>query len=561
PTRAVIAAYALYALSQTEHNKPGDAEIAALIAAPTTDPCARVIATLAFEAASHDVPRARSLMADAGAAADQCGDERLKADLLIRDIRFRIERPVVGAKGAAAIQHAQIAVARVDQPDVAAKLAEATVEVALQRRNWSEVVRIADTAVSGYRARGLPVRMLNAVIERNFMHLVRSEPGDLDAIAADARAFRPLAVAHHRAELARRLDVDDAIARYRRGDPAATDDFVRLWQAQSPGERSSRARRVTGEVVDAAGRAVAGARIAASNILIANATRIGLPQLRKDQGSRDNELRIATSDPAGRFVIEDCAPDDSIAAELGDHRSEPVPVPDHVRLVLEPTRQITGRVNLAGTPATRVYVRVEIGDELAGQIELVAPVAPDGSFTIGGAPQGAVRIGVVLRGGEDGDRFDPRPLPASAGPTTGVSLGLAQPSRVLDVVVRSAISAPLEGAQVFLIRGKPAIRSLGDLLRAAHTGIHSRLARPVAGEDVPHAVVGKIRPGDLLAHLEHAEPGELTVCALSFSGDLLDPDFWPRLRAHESELAVRCEPIGPTTAIVEVAAPPQPSFE
>ena len=46
-----------------------------------------------------------------------------------------------------------------------------------------------------------------------------------------------------------------------------------------------------------------------------------------------------------------------------------------------------------------------------------------------------------------------------------------------------------------------------------------------------------------------------------FSGDLLDPDFWPRLRAHESELAMRCEHIAPTTAIVEVAAPPQPSFE
>ncbi|HEX3757613.1 MAG TPA: serine/threonine-protein kinase [Kofleriaceae bacterium] len=560
PTTPVIAAYALYARSQTEH-KPAEAEIAQLIAASTTDPCGRVIATLAFEAASKSALSSRPFMTDAAAAADQCGDERLKADLLIRDIRFRIERPVVGAKGAAAIRHAQIAADRVAQPDVAARLAETTLWVALERRAWHELFRIADTAVAGYRARGLPIRMLNSVIARNLMHIIRSEPGDLETVAADVRAFRPLAIANHQPDLARQLEVDDAYARFRRGELAAADDLVRLWQAQPPGERSPRARRVTGEVVDATGRPVTGARIAASRNLLADPTRIGLPRLLNGDDGRDDDLRITTSDATGRFTIEDCVPDASIAAELGDRRSRPAAVGDHLKLVLAPTREIRGRVNLAGTPATRVYVEIDVGDELSGQIELAAPVAPDGSFAIAGAPQGELGIGAVLRGGDDGERFAPQPVPASSGPTSGVSLALTPPSRVLDVVVRSAIAAPLEGAQVFVLRGKPAIRSLADMLRAAHAGLHSRLARPVAGEDVPRAVIGKVRPGDLVAHVEHADPGELTVCALSFSGDLLDPDFWPRLRAHESELAVRCQPIAATTAVVELAAPPQPSFE
>jgi hypothetical protein len=300
--------------------------------------------------------------------------------------------------------------------------------------------------------------------------------------------------------------------------------------------------------------------VASSSHLTGDAISIALPQMRSD-GRRDEDLRITASDAAGRFAFESCAPDAAFVAGLDDRRSMPVPIAEHVKLVLEPTRRVSGKVELGQLPATRVYVTIELGDDLLTDVSLLAPVAPDGSFTVAGVPRRALRIGPVVRGGENGDRFAPQPLPASTGPTAGISLGVALPSRVLDVVVRSAMAAPIEGAQVVLVTGKRTIRSLGDLARAGRMGLSSRLAKPVAGEDVPRAVLDKIRPGDLVAHIEHAEPGELTVCAVSFSGDLLDPDFWSRLQAHKAELALKCEPIGPTTAIVELAAPPQPSFE
>jgi hypothetical protein len=94
PTPDVIAAYALYGRSQTER-KPSDAEIMSLIGAPNTDPCARVVATLAFDAASKDVLWARSVVNNAISAANQCGDERLRAELLIHRVPYRLSTSAI----------------------------------------------------------------------------------------------------------------------------------------------------------------------------------------------------------------------------------------------------------------------------------------------------------------------------------------------------------------------------------------------------------------------------------------------------------------------------------
>jgi hypothetical protein len=146
PTPDVIAAYELTARSETD-DKPSDAELVALAGKPTTDPCARVIATLAFEATSKDVPRARSLMIDAVSTVDQCGDERLRADLLIRDVPYHSELPMIGPQGEAALQHAQVAAKRVMQPDIEATLAAQGITMARQRGRWDEVLRIVDARI------------------------------------------------------------------------------------------------------------------------------------------------------------------------------------------------------------------------------------------------------------------------------------------------------------------------------------------------------------------------------------------------------------------------------
>ena len=258
PTPDVLAAYELYARSETD-DKPSDAEPAALASKPNADPCARVIATLAFDATSKDVLRARSLMSDAVNAVDQCGDERLRTDLLIQDAPYHSERPVIGPKGEAALQHAQVAAKRVMQPDVDAALAAQRITAAQQHGRWDEVFRLVDAEIAGYGARGLHARQASAVSTRNGLRLTHPDPGDLEAIIADVQKWRPIAAANHKADLVARLDRQAALARFWLGDvPAAHAELLRLWRTQPHMQQGGGTREIRGEVVDTRGRAVAG---------------------------------------------------------------------------------------------------------------------------------------------------------------------------------------------------------------------------------------------------------------------------------------------------------------
>jgi hypothetical protein len=449
------------------------------------------------------------------------------------------------------------------QPDVAADLALRSFVLPYQRGRWDEVFRLIDSAIAGYRARGLPERMLRALVNRDMRRLQRAELGDLETVVRDAAQSRPLAVANHLTAQVHDFDVVDASARYGLGNvTAAHADLIRLWQTQPAQEVLRPVHKITGEVVDAAGRPVAGARIAAAGDLSADAIGIGLPSMLGGGSLRDDDLRIATSDTAGRFTIDDAVREGAVAAELGDRRSRPAAIADRVRLVLEPTRSVSGRVELGQTAHTRVTVRGAVVGDPTGRYEMLAPVAADGSFVIARAPTGAIKLGAGIHHIGDFDaHVEYVPVPASPAPVVGVTLELSLSSREIDVVIRSAIEMPLEGAQVLLLPGKQSPKNVGDIIRGQADGIQVRLARPIVGENAPRTVLDKIRPGDLVAHVEHARLGELTVCALGLNGDLHDPAFVQRLQSHVSQLAIRCEQIGPSTSVVELDVPPQQRFD
>jgi predicted Ser/Thr protein kinase len=560
-TPDVINAYALYGRSYAE-KKPAEAELAGAIAAPIGDACARVITALAFENASHDVPRARALMADAISAADQCGDERLRADLLIRDSRYHWELPMIGPKGEAAMRLARNAAAHVMQPDIEATLAAYSLVMARQSGRWDDAFKLADAEIAGYRASGLTRRVVVAILWRNGMRIVRSEPAGLEAVRRDVAAIRPYAVAI-RAELVRQLDVQDALARYRLGDVAGShDDLIRLWRAQPPDERPRRTRHVTGQVVDPAGHPVAGAQVAAASDLSPDSISIAVPGFLEEDSLRDTTLRIVTSDASGQFTIADAAPEGAVAAQLGERRSRPVAIADRVRLVVEPTRRVSGKVLLGGAPHTRAAVLCNPVGDPTGRMVQIAPVAADGSFVLDHTWVGALRVGASLRGaGEANQNIEFHPVAASTAATTGVTIDLAASSRTIDVIVRSAVATPIDGGQVILLAGHMAISNLGDLIRVQNIGVQTHMARPLVGESAPRAVLDKVRSGDLIAHVEHARAGDLTVCAFGLTGDLHDPDYIQTLQSHISELAVKCEFIGPTTSLVVLAVPPLQRFD
>jgi tRNA A-37 threonylcarbamoyl transferase component Bud32 len=547
PTPAVIEAYALYARSQTEH-KPGDADILKL-AEPTADPCARAIAALAFDNASWDTPHQRTVMSRAVSSVDQCGDDRLRADLLIRsawDLRYQ---PTGADQADAALRQAEIAANRVMQPDLDAAVAALHRMQARRRSDWDERFRMVEREIAGYRARGLPTRQLKAVIARNDVRMERLDPGDLDAILADVRLWQPIAVAQHWTELAWQLESSVADVHMQHGELArAHAELMRLWQTRPPSGEPTSGRAIEGQVVDDHGRPVAGATVAAGLSLTEDSISIGQPL-------DDRSFQIATTDATGRFELHDVALGGPIAAQLGDRRSRPVASADHLKLVLEPTRSVSGKVDLGGVSHTRVRVYAYPLDRAAVLAITIAPVTADGSFSISGMTRGAVFLTVRIEGRDLGERGDYRRLPASPGSVSDVALAIRPARRVLDIVVRSSVATAINSAAAWVMPGHWEIKNVGDLLRSPAIAQGELHPQPV-GYNVPPELAGKVRRDDLLQHVEHVPDGELTVCAGSFPTDL-DPATAQRLRAHITNLVVKCQYPGHDDQLVVLTVPPQ----
>src|SRR5262249_40366786 len=155
----------------------------------------------------------------------------------------------------------------------------------------------------------LQMRQLKAVIARNIARMQRLDPGDLDAILADVRVWRPIAVAQHWSRLAWQLERIDALVQLQQGELArAHAELIHLWQTRPPSGRPTSGRAITGEVVDDRGRPVAGATVAAGVRLFADSIGIGLPL-------NDDSLQLTTSDATGRFELHDIALGGPIAAQ------------------------------------------------------------------------------------------------------------------------------------------------------------------------------------------------------------------------------------------------------
>jgi predicted Ser/Thr protein kinase len=566
---SVVAAFALLARSETSH-KPRDAEIGALLGDRDADPCARVIHALAYEASSSDVQRKRAVMMAARAADDECADQRLHADLLIRSLPYQLELPVIGPRGEAAIAQAAAAVHAVTQPDLTAAVAQYRAIVAHQHAAWGVALREVDEELAGYRARGMAGGQVFAVLMRNHLRLGRGTLADLEAAARDAelwrafalgypgpeisgsldvRPWRPAALASHRAELVRQLDASAALARYRLGDPAARGDLVRAWHAQPDSQDPP--RMVEGSVVDIAGRPVADALVATSNRLLADEGGLGLPSLDSYDDYRDLDLHTATTDAAGRFRIATSS--GMIAAERSSQRSAATAATDGVRLVLRPSRTLSGRIDLGGVPYTLARVTAIPADQSAGVTSL-ASIAPDGSFEIAGAPVGPLRLMLSVQQGFEYDlRLTLQRVPAGPHPVRGLRFIVPSSDRNLDVIVRSTVETPLDGARVAVLEGHHEVRSVLDLMRIPVVHMRLHAATPAAA-----TFAAQVHPGDLVSHVQQVPSGELTVCASSFQGDPLEPSSVAEGVSRFTQLAIRCATASADASVVEIAVPPQP---
>jgi hypothetical protein len=172
-----------------------------------------------------------------------------------------------------------------------------------------------------------------------------------------------------------------------------------------------------------------------------------------------------------------------------------------------------------------------------------------------------LQISAAVRGNTGFDLYaEYQTVPPSSASRTGIRLGVAFSARSLDVVVHSAVMAPLDGVSVLIVPGHRPARTIGELSRSMTAGFQEHPAMPVAPGQVPGTVLDGSQPGDFTAHLQHVPLGDVTVCAISWAGDPVDQASLVRLSTHFSEFAVSCKPIGPGDSSVELDAPPQRRF-
>jgi hypothetical protein len=552
PTEDEQAATALV-LAVASKSKPDDATIGALLAKPGLTPCARTLALLAQEAVTRDVPRQREIEPRLAAAADQCGDDRLRADTMIMIAPGAFEVPNVGPKGRAAVEAAKVAVDRVPTPDLVAELDELRSQIAGQDHHWDEAFAAVDRAIAAYGKRGMRREQIQAVETGNALHLARNEVADLEAMRAAVVKWKPVAQELQISHLVKGLEMTDAYARLFLGDlPGAHAEITRLWKSIPPTAGSH--RKIDGVVVDGNGKPVAGATVAVAPLLWIDS--LGPLPFGDTSG-----LRIVTTDAAGKYEIDDApVAQGGLFAGLGDRRAEQ-DLADHAKLVLKPTRRVAGKVKLDGTSRSKIFVMIA-PDGGATYVKGFATLDADSAFAMDGVTTGAVAVGVMTWNMERSGDIAFTKVPASSEPVTGLALAAKRGSRNLVVLARSELASPLDGAQVFVMPGRVQVKTAEELNKHAHGAAGAmRFAHPVVGEGVPAAAGNKFHRGDLVAEFDDVVEGEVTACVVGINGDVGDPELWRKLQDHVKDLQVRCVTANAGDEALVVETVPQKRFD
>ncbi|HEY1557978.1 MAG TPA: serine/threonine-protein kinase [Kofleriaceae bacterium] len=561
-SNADTAAAFAFLLRDDQHDKTLKADDAGAFAARAgLDACAQGYALYAQLDLEDDMPKDRAIASAATTAAETCGDDRLRADLLVMMAPLDFEAPTIGPKGRAAIEKAAAAVARVAQPDLEADVDTLRAKALAADHRWDAALAAAEHAIAGYGARGRLRAQISAAEVENSVHFSRATVADLQAIRTSVARWNHVARKHHFDRTSRGLELSEAYAMLFLGDiMGAHAAIVQDYRPQPHPDVPT--QRIDGIVVDDKGAPQAGAIVAAGRSLWIDS--VGpLPSF----GGAD-DMRLATSDRDGHFAIADAPMQGGLVAQIGLDRAI-APLSPHSKLVLAHTRRITGKVELGDLPRTKVFVMLVPHDGFERTHHYLAPLQPDGSFEILAAPTGSAEIGVATWGRDFSSDVAFRRLPAGTADVAGLVLPAARTTgRKLTVVVRSSYAVTLDGAQVFLIVGRHSYTKLAQLFADGHGAakevapgqMQLRYAKPLAGEPPPEAV-GKARTGDLIATFDGVAAGDVTACAIGFNGDMSDPAVWRAMNSHAEALALRCEVAGADDKLLVVEAPPQKRFD
>ncbi|HEX4450395.1 MAG TPA: serine/threonine-protein kinase [Kofleriaceae bacterium] len=533
--------------------KPPPAQAQAFVDRTDVEPCARVIGLRALGETSLDFQARRNAINEAVQSGEQCEDDRVRAETLIESMPYQFELPVIGPRGQQAIKRAAAAVARVSQVDLRAHVELARAMVEAQQEHWADALGVVHRLTESLDAEGFHDSAVKFALEEIDWNLARSRQENYAAARTLVAKWLPVARAIHDDKHAHELEQEDAYARYaadvgNADTAAARAAIVRLWR-QAPHLQGPHIR-VEGDVVDTHGKPVANAVVAASSRLNADSAGV-LPIVNLHRG--DFGLREVTTDAGGHFAIEEAPIYGAIIAQLGELRSTPQRIAAKVKLVVGPTRTISGTVPLGGMTNTEpsVIAMTEIGDAYM----VMAPVRADSTFELAGAP--TTKFGIALAiDGIASTSMRATPIAAGTEPIKNLVLKPSTSGRTLDVLVRSTVSAPINTAQIVILPGHEHITNVAQLDKSLNAGMSVAFARHVAGEGVPRPALDQYKPGDLWARFTNVDAGDVTVCSLALVDDLMDTEAMHKLQAHFDEIEASCKTIGGDVQVIVVPTAP-----
>ena len=530
------------------------ADAATLVRRASGEPCAAALAHLLFADATRAPAERDQQLSEAEQDAERCDDDRVRAEIALAAARHALTSGTLGAAISAKVKSAEVAVERVAQRDLTASIDRLRLETARRADHLDEAIARGEAAVAGYAARGRIAAQLAVGLDLLDLRDLRARADDVEAVPRLYTEWRALAVkqlgeAH---PTVRKIDVELAAWMFVHGD--VEGGHARLEKLRQP-LANDWARRVRGRVIDRRGRPVEGATVIAGPSLAGDAIGVALPLARTS-----GQQRVATTNKAGEFELSDAPQEGVVIAQHGDARSMPAAIADAVTLSLEPTSRLEGRIELHGEAASRVLVSVQdLRVPVSMPYQLLAPVAPDGSFSVEGAPRSQVRVFAVLRKPWTSN-FASATVDVRAPVVRDIAISVARSTRVVHVLVRSTVGIPVANAQVYVFPGaRPSTKllELAKELRSANV----RLARQIEGEHAPRPVIARARAGDMFATVNEAPEGITTACAIGLPADLSDRELDRKVNANLSKIEVHCEPIPPDADVVVVEVPPWPRLD
>ncbi|HEY3801736.1 MAG TPA: protein kinase [Kofleriaceae bacterium] len=522
------------------------------VARAKDDPCALALAALTARHAKTTEVSRRAQLAVAETAADRCGDDSIISGVALAAATDEVQAGRTDELALARLERVEPAVMRVPQADQLADLDIIRMQEAELADQLDKAIAYGDQAIAKFGERGIIRWVLGYGIYVERLRISRGD--DLDGVRTRLRALRQLGIDRIGAdsEHVHMIDLNLAILQFWSGDVAGTHAALERQHRQLPNAKS---RHVIGRVVDAAGHPIAGATVTASFALTGDSVTAA------EVFRRGDDVRHATSDARGEFVIPDAVDQGVIVAELGAQRSAPALIGDRVELVVGPTSRIEGHVELHGEDPERLGISVsDLDPKISTLYSIFAPIGRDGRFVVDGVQPGAhvhVRLFSVI--GSSRQPVQRIEVAVDAPVVSGIELEANTSRRELHVVAR-ATAGDLPSATVMIFAGNVAATNLAEIARMTGSA-SSGVARAMRPELVPAAAKPLMRRGDVVATIAGAPEGPATACVEpSPKDDDDDPELDRKIAAHPERVEVRCVPVAPTDTVVVVEVPPFPRF-